>query len=54
MRKSSVIYDIVHLIRDDVITVDDLEECSEELQDTVRFIIDKTNRNSQTIQEKSS
>ena len=29
--KSLAIYDIVNLISDDVITVDDLEECSEEL-----------------------
>jgi len=39
MRKSSAIYDIVHLINDNVISLDDLEGFSDDLKEAVKFLI---------------
>lgn len=39
MRKSSAIYDIVVLIREGIICMEDLEEFSEDLQETVNYIV---------------
>lgn len=41
MRRSCLISNIAHLINDDVISVDDLEEFSEELNDSVSLFIEK-------------
>ncbi len=41
MSKSSVIYDIVRLIGDNVISWDDLEEFSDDLKETVKFMIER-------------
>ncbi len=41
MRKSSAIYDIVRLIGDEVISMDDLEEFSDDLKETVKFMIER-------------
>lgn len=38
LRKQTVIYDIVHMLADNVITMDDLKDFSEETQDAVRHI----------------
>ncbi len=39
MSKSNMIWDIVRLIHDGVITIDDLEEFSEELIESVEYIL---------------
>ena len=41
MRKSEMLYDIVALINDKVITQDDLEEFSDELKEYVQFLLDR-------------
>ncbi len=41
MRKSSAIYDIVHLIGDKVISLNDLEEFSDDLKEAVKFMIER-------------
>ncbi len=41
MRKSSAIYDIVRLMEDNVISLDDLEEFSDDLKETVKFMIER-------------
>ena len=41
VRKSSVILDIIRLIRLDVITYDDLTDFSDELQLTVKMLLDR-------------
>ena len=41
MKKSNAIFDIVHLINDEVITLEDLKEFSPELQEVVNFIVNK-------------
>lgn len=38
MRKSNMIYNIIDLINDDVITIDDLDGFSDELKDTVALL----------------
>lgn len=40
MRKSSAIYDIARLIGDDVILLDDLDEFSDDLKESVKFLIE--------------
>lgn len=37
-RKQTMIYDIVHMLADDVISMDDLKDFSEEVQETVLHI----------------
>lgn len=39
MRKSNAIYDIVRLIREDVISINDLDEFSDDLKEAVRLIL---------------
>ncbi len=41
MRKSSAIYDIVRLIGYKVISLDDLEEFSDDLKEAVKFMIER-------------
>lgn len=41
MSRSDLIYNIVDLINEDAISLDDLEEFSDELKKTVRFIIER-------------
>lgn len=41
MTRSSVIFNMVDLIREGAITVEDLAEFSEELQERVRFLVDR-------------
>jgi len=41
MRKSSAIYDIVRLIGDGVISLDDLDEFSDDLKEVVKFLIER-------------
>lgn len=41
MRKSSAIYDIVRLVGENVISLDDLEEFSDDLKETVKFLIER-------------
>lgn len=41
MKKSNAIFDIVHLINDEVITLEDLKEFSPELQEVVNFIVNR-------------
>ena len=41
LRKQNVPFDIVSLIKDDVIGFEDLEGFSDELQGTVRYMLDK-------------
>lgn len=41
MRRSTAINNIVNLVLDDVISMDDLEEFSVDLQETVKLIVDK-------------
>ncbi len=41
MRKSSAIYDIARLIGDEVISLDDLEEFSDDLKEVVKFLIER-------------
>ncbi len=41
MRKSSAIYDIVRLIGDKVISLDDLEEFSDDLKEAVKFMVER-------------
>lgn len=41
MRRSTAINNIVNLVLDDVISLDDLEEFSDDLKETVKFIVDK-------------
>lgn len=38
LRKQTMIYDIVHMLADDVISMDDLKDFSEEVQETVLHI----------------
>lgn len=38
MRKSSMIYDLVHLLADEVICTDDLKDFSEDTQEFVRYL----------------
>lgn len=40
-RKSSAIYDIVRLIGDKVISLNDLEEFSDDLKEAVKFMVDR-------------
>lgn len=39
IRKQNVIYDLVTMIVDGIITLDDLEEFSDDLKDAVRFMV---------------
>ena len=41
MGRSSAIYDIVRLIGDEVISLDDLEEFSDDLKEAVKFIVER-------------
>lgn len=41
MRKSSAIFDIARLIGDEVISVDDLDEFSDDLKEVVKFLIER-------------
>lgn len=41
MSRSSVIFNMVDLIREGTITLDDLAEFSEELQERVRFLVER-------------
>lgn len=41
MRRSKFVSNIVALIHDEVISIDDLEEFSDELKETINFIIEK-------------
>lgn len=41
MSRSDLIYNIVDLINEDAISLNDLEEFSDELKETVRFIIER-------------
>lgn len=41
MSRSNLIYNIVSLINDGAISLEDLEEFSEELKETVKFIIER-------------
>ncbi len=41
MRKSTAIYNIVRLIYDDVISLDDLDEFSDDLKEAVKFLIER-------------
>ncbi len=41
MRKLSAIYDIARLIGDEVISLDDLEEFSDDLKEVVKFLIER-------------
>lgn len=41
MRKSSAIYDIASLIGEKVISLDDLDEFSDDLKETVKFLIER-------------
>lgn len=38
MRKSAMIYDLVHLLADEVICMDDLKDFSEDTQEFVRYL----------------
>lgn len=42
MRKSTAIYDMIDLIRQEVITMDDLEGFSDDLRDAVKYVIDRS------------
>ena len=50
MRKSEMLYDIVALINDKVITQDDLEEFSDELKEYVQFLLDRNYGKQNTLQ----
>ncbi|OJV65171.1 MAG: hypothetical protein BGO41_01005 [Clostridiales bacterium 38-18] len=41
LRKSEMIYDVIHLIRDGAITFDDLSDFSDDLKHEVRMFFDK-------------
>lgn len=41
MRRSTAINNIINLVLDDVISLDDLEEFSDDLKETVKFIVNK-------------
>ncbi len=41
MRKSSAIYDIARLISDEVISLDDLDEFSDDLKEAVKILIER-------------
>ncbi len=41
MRRSSAIYDIARLICDEVISLDDLDEFSDDLKEAVKFLIER-------------
>ena len=41
MRKQNILFDIVTLIKDGVICFEDLEGFSDELRETVKFMIEK-------------
>lgn len=41
MRKSTAINNIICLVLDEVISLDDLEEFSDDLQEAVKYIVDK-------------
>lgn len=41
MRRSTAINNIICLVLDEVISLDDLEEFSEDLQEAVKYIVDK-------------
>lgn len=41
MRRSQLFYNIISLINEGAINLEDLEEFSDELQETVRFIIER-------------
>lgn len=41
LRKSSAIFDIARLIGDEVISLDDLDEFSDDLKEVVKFLIER-------------
>ena len=41
LRRSTMIWNVAALVRDGVINFDDLEEFSEELKETIRFILER-------------
>ncbi len=41
LKRSTMVWDVISLINDGVINVDDLEEFSDELKETVRFILER-------------
>lgn len=41
MRRSTAINNIINLVLDEVISLDDLEEFSDDLKDTVKYIVQK-------------
>ena len=43
LRKKEIVFDIIDLIKDGAITIDDLEDFSDELKDEVKFLQERMN-----------